>query len=55
MPFDNGITPNGTSYSAYTSPSPPLIAVDAKSIDGDHSTEYNKQHSINSEDVRTVN
>lgn len=44
MSFDNS--------AAYASPSPPAVAVDAKSIDGDNLNEYNKQHSINSEDVR---
>lgn len=50
MPFDNTTTTNGA-YSAYTSPSPPAMNADAKSVDGDHLNEYNKQHSINSEDV----
>lgn len=45
IPFDNSASTNGP-YSTS-----PAMTTDAKAIDEDHINDFNKQHSINSEDV----
>lgn len=49
IPYDNATPTNGPCSTS------PAMTTDAKTIDDDHPNDFNKQHSINSEDVmRTV-
>lgn len=55
MPYENSATmKNGTPYTTYTSSSSPQNQTDIKSLDEEPINEFNKQHSIISEDVNKV-